>query len=781
MKSNETLLAEIDAVRPAAATLAAWWLGQQGFVLKCADSVIYVDAFLSPLPKRTVPPLLEPAKLVNADFDLGSHDHSDHIDRAAWPVIAAASGRCHFVVPDLMRQRVAAELRLPLGRVVGLNDGETVTLGLWRVTGVAAAHEFMDLDPVTGRCPYLGLVIEADGCTVYHASDTCIYDGLTTELRQWRFDMACLPINDRDARRLAAGCIGNMTYQEAADLAGTLQPRLTVPTHFEMFRDNSEDPELFMAYMGVKYPHLRVQRPRHGKRLEVTGRVVDCTGANSTTTRDKSKSHTTISNGVTWPEHQGVLQLKIGDVDRHRRLLDGVGVQCDAYLYDHVNAAAGVTSEDHALVERRLRAIRPSLARMFCHVDWFNPALDGKNCRWDLPGYTNMLRMLRLLQDIGTRVNLVLFSPFAGQTMQTHRASVHAMGELLAHLRDVDGIMAVRWLTIFNEPETVFPHDSPLMRRLFGDARVDGPTNWASLVELWRLAQERLVALELFPHIKLAVPDCVYGSPVRYERMQLAAQEFAERDVDFAVHVYSPENTVGQPQTQDQQRNWAYPGMAREAADFRALAGPKRRMILWEYNLEGLGGRTPFFPGVNQQGVAILETAEAGADILHKTILALQHGYDGACLWCLTDLLYCHSPAAQMQCGMFRFKSALWYPRPHFYYFAPLCQLFRAGMTVTPIENCHSSLLGLAARGADETVAVLLNHSHESRAIRLAVGTAQQVLRLRVHPGLIPASGGDLPLNDWQAIPITAEGAVEIDLVPNEATFLRLALAPITK
>ena len=78
-------------------------------------------------------------------------------------------------------------------------------------------------------------------------------------------------------------------------------------------------------------------------------------------------------------------------------------------------------------------------------------------------------------------------------------------------------------------------------------------------------------------------------------------------------------------------------------------------------------------------------------------------------------------------------------------------------------------------------MAVLLNHTHESRAIHLDVGKAQQALRLRVQPRLIPASDGDLPLNDWRAIPITAEGAVEFDLVPNEATFLRLTSAPFGK
>ena len=53
-----------------------------------------------------------------------------------------------------------------------------------------------------------------------------------------------------------------MTYQEAADLAGALQPKLTIPTHYDMFAMNSLDPKLFFDYMKVKYPQLKCAKPR---------------------------------------------------------------------------------------------------------------------------------------------------------------------------------------------------------------------------------------------------------------------------------------------------------------------------------------------------------------------------------------------------------------------------------------------------------------------------------------------------------------------------------------
>lgn len=472
--------------------------------------------------------------------------------------------------------------------------------------------------------------------------------------------------------------------------------------------------------------------------------------------------------------------MRIGpDAAGGRRPLDGFGLQCDSYLYDAVNAAAGVDEKDCALIERRLCAIRPSLARVFCELDWFNPARDAATYRWDLPGYAHLLRLLRLLQKIGARVNVVLFAPMWNQTADAHRTSVKAFADLMARLRDAEGITAIRWLTVYNEPETVFPHDSPLMRRIFGDACVDGPMRWETLVELWRLAQARLEALGLYPHVKLAVPDCVYGSPVRYERMRLAAKAFADVDADFAVHVYSPEDTSTQPQDEAHQRDWGYPGMAREAADFRTLAGEARRMILWEYNLEGKGGRTSLFPGVGPQGTAVLETPDAGPEILEKTILAINHGYDGACLWCLTDLLYCGSPAAAMQYGLWRFKNACWYPRPHYFYYAPLCQLFRAGMALIPVAGAAPPLLAMAARDNDATVVVVLNRGDARQTVRLAGLPAGPARRLRVHPDAIPAEGGDLPLDAWETVAVDADDALGLDLLPREATFLSMQSEPV--
>lgn len=246
-----------------------WWLGQHGFAVRTRRALLYLDPFLTPLEGREVPPMLAPSQLAGATAVFGSHDHADHIDRPAWPAIAAADPALRFVIPQLLIPRVAAGTGIPVTRFVGIDDRVAAEVGGVRFTGVAAAHEFLDRDPATGLHPYLGAVIEVDGVTLFHSGDCCVYEGLHATLRAWRFDAMLLPINGRCARRLAAGCIGNMTYQEAADLAGAMAPGVTVPAHWDMFAHNSEDPARFTEYMRVKYPRLRVHRPRHGERFEV--------------------------------------------------------------------------------------------------------------------------------------------------------------------------------------------------------------------------------------------------------------------------------------------------------------------------------------------------------------------------------------------------------------------------------------------------------------------------------------------------------------------------------
>ena len=239
---------------------AFWWLGQHSFVLKANEKTIYFDPFLSEHPERLFPPLLNSVELnKSANLILGSHDHIDHIDRDIWRKMAALDNdRIKFVVPELIREELLSDLNIDPVQIIGCQDNRTIEINEIKITGIAAAHEFLDQDERTKQYPYLGYIVEVGGMIFYHSGDTCIYEGMFQKLKKWSFDIVFLPINGRDAVRLRSGCIGNMTYQEAADLSGTLKPKLTIPAHYGMFAKNTIDPMLFYDYMNVKYPELKV-------------------------------------------------------------------------------------------------------------------------------------------------------------------------------------------------------------------------------------------------------------------------------------------------------------------------------------------------------------------------------------------------------------------------------------------------------------------------------------------------------------------------------------------
>ncbi len=264
---KDELIRNINETRLSAGELAFWWLGQHSFILKIASRILYLDAFLTDLPGRLVPPLLAPEQISHADLFLGTHDHADHIDRPVWPILAETSPQASFVVPELLKDSLSNDLNIPSGRFIGMDDGNTIEFDGLRISAIASAHEFLDRDEKTGHYPYLGFIIEADGLTVYHAGDTCVYEGMITKLRHWNFDLMMLPINGRDAERLKANLIGNMTFQEAVDLTGTLKTRYVIPAHYDMFSDNPGDPKAFADYLGVKFPDVQAIIPNYGERV----------------------------------------------------------------------------------------------------------------------------------------------------------------------------------------------------------------------------------------------------------------------------------------------------------------------------------------------------------------------------------------------------------------------------------------------------------------------------------------------------------------------------------
>ncbi|MFZ4766694.1 MAG: MBL fold metallo-hydrolase [Roseimicrobium sp.] len=260
---NGALLADIHAASNGGDRLHVWWLGQSGFLLKCAGEYLLLDPYLSDaLTKkyaksdkphvRMTDHCVAPAKLDMVGIATSSHQHTDHFDEETLRPLAVANGHLKLVLPEATIAQ--ARRRLPEANMefIALNDGQTVEVGGWEFTGVAAAHNEVERDD-QGRCHYLGYIIRRNGITIYHSGDTLWHDGLVEFLRPARCDLMLLPINgNRPERRVA----GNLNGTEAAALAKACAVGLVVPCHYEMFKFNTETTDEFVrACERLNQPH----------------------------------------------------------------------------------------------------------------------------------------------------------------------------------------------------------------------------------------------------------------------------------------------------------------------------------------------------------------------------------------------------------------------------------------------------------------------------------------------------------------------------------------------
>jgi L-ascorbate metabolism protein UlaG (beta-lactamase superfamily) len=247
------LLEDVHTTEPPAGSLAIWWIGQSGYILKARSGVLVVDPYLSehlttkyagttkPHVRMTEAPV-RGHELANVDLIAASHKHSDHLDPGTLPDLMSASPRSTLVLPAALVD-YANTLSVPEERLVGLESGQTYKKAGFALRAIPSAHEGLDTDEL-GRHLYLGFVIEVDGLRLYHSGDCMVYDGLIDWLGPDPFDVMFLPINGRDPAR---GVAGNMSAAEAVDLAARIRPTYLVPHHYDMFTFNTVPIETFEA------------------------------------------------------------------------------------------------------------------------------------------------------------------------------------------------------------------------------------------------------------------------------------------------------------------------------------------------------------------------------------------------------------------------------------------------------------------------------------------------------------------------------------------------------
>lgn len=267
LQSHDALLADIHASDRRDEGFRLWWLGQSGFLLQWQGIHVLLDPYLSDSLTRkysqTDKPhvrmtelVIDPVRLSFADIVTSTHNHTDHLDAETLCPILANNPSVKLVIAEANRAFVADRLKIDTAAAIGLDDGTSAeTLGI-KFSGVASAHETLELDE-HGRARFLGYVLEFGRWTLYHSGDTVRYEGMAEKLRRFTIDVALLPINGRAAERRVPG---NLTGREAAQLARNIDAKLAIPCHFDMFEFNTAAPDEFIHHcqkLGQPFKVLR--------------------------------------------------------------------------------------------------------------------------------------------------------------------------------------------------------------------------------------------------------------------------------------------------------------------------------------------------------------------------------------------------------------------------------------------------------------------------------------------------------------------------------------------
>jgi L-ascorbate metabolism protein UlaG (beta-lactamase superfamily) len=274
VKTGAKLIQEIE--REQAPVPILWWLGQSGFAIKYAGTLILIDPYLSesltakyantgrPHIRMTAAPF-RAGGISFVDLVLCTHKHSDHLDPGTVPQMLEASAGAGVAVPKPLVDHTRA-MGIPDNRIVSAFDGWTIRVGSMVVSAIPSAHE--TLDATAEGHPYLGYIIRAGNEVIYHSGDCVPYEGLGSRLRAAGVTTALLPINGRDPER---GVPGNFSIEEAAALSAEAGARWLVPMHYDMFTFNTVDVSRFESYMRDHCPGRLFKVLQCGERWSPAG------------------------------------------------------------------------------------------------------------------------------------------------------------------------------------------------------------------------------------------------------------------------------------------------------------------------------------------------------------------------------------------------------------------------------------------------------------------------------------------------------------------------------
>lgn len=201
------------------------YLAHSCFLVQTAKARLIIDPFLTGNP-------LAPVKAADLEVDyiLCSHGHEDHTGDAL-----GLSTRCG--APIIANYEIAEYFGAQGASTHGMNPGGAFNFPFGRVKLTLAHHSSSvnaGLNPVYLGNP-CGLLIQADGKTIYHAGDTALFLDMQL-IGKFGLDVAMVPIGDNFT----------MGIEDAAAALDLLKPKVALPMHYNTWPLIAVDPQRFV-------------------------------------------------------------------------------------------------------------------------------------------------------------------------------------------------------------------------------------------------------------------------------------------------------------------------------------------------------------------------------------------------------------------------------------------------------------------------------------------------------------------------------------------------------
>lgn len=224
------------------------YAGHSTFLIETARARLVIDPFFEENPSS-------PFKVtdVACDYIVISHGHSDHCcDALALAQLTGATIVANHEIAEYFAHHGA--------KTHGLNPGGGHEFPFGRLALTPAIHsssfDFVGQPPYAYAGVACGILLRADGRTLYHAGDTALFSDMKL-IGDAGLDAALLPIGDNYT-------MGPDDALRALDL---LRPRLAVPMHFNTWPPIAQDAAAFARRAAAQGREVHVLAP--GAQLEI--------------------------------------------------------------------------------------------------------------------------------------------------------------------------------------------------------------------------------------------------------------------------------------------------------------------------------------------------------------------------------------------------------------------------------------------------------------------------------------------------------------------------------